>query len=94
MSNEPLTQVVRKIKMHVEWETTPVTNTDCVLIKLLSKSYEKELQYRKQRNHTLITFLILTNKTLKRPGWLLMTHFVEIKINVICLPSFNKTVLF
>ena len=68
MNNELLTQIVRKNKMYVEWKTTPVTNVNYELIKLRFKSYEKDLQYKKLRNHTLIEYLILTNLTLKKPG--------------------------
>ena len=42
MTNELLTQIVRKNKMYVEWKTTPVTSADHKQIKLRFKNYEKE----------------------------------------------------
>ena len=37
MTNELLTQIVRKNKMYVEWKTTPVTSADHEQIKVLEK---------------------------------------------------------
>ena len=44
MTNELLTQIVRKNKMYVEWKTTPVTSADHEQIKLRFKNYEKEVR--------------------------------------------------
>ena len=44
MTNELLTQIVRKNEMYVEWKTTPVTSADHEQIKLRFKNYEKEVR--------------------------------------------------
>ena len=44
MTNELLTQIVRKNKKYVEWKTTPVTSADHEQIKLRFKNYEKEVR--------------------------------------------------
>ena len=44
MTNELLTQVVRKNEMYVEWKTTSVTSADHEQIKLRFKNYEKEVR--------------------------------------------------
>ena len=81
MTNELLTQRVRKHIMYVDWKTTPVTCADNELIKLPFQNFEKEkcgMPYRKQKKRyfniiftaykcdNLITWLVVINDTLSR----------------------------
>ena len=68
MTNELLTQIVRKNKMYVEWKSTPVTSADHEQIKLRCKNYEKEMRNAIQetkKNDILIESSLHINATLK-----------------------------
>ena len=70
MTNELLTQIVRKNKMYVEWKTTPVTSADHEQIKLRFKIMKKKggTPYKKQKNDILIESSLHINATLKKHG--------------------------
>ena len=88
MTNELLTQIVRKNKMYVEWKTTPVTSADHEQIKPRFKNYEKEvrnaIQETKKRyfNRIFTAYKCVIKKT-----WLIINDTLSRNKNKCDLPA-------